>query len=579
MKKAFIVAAAITAAIPLLAYEPEIKDIDIKVSLSEDGSARIEERWDVVVAKGTEWYLVRENLGDISIKDLSVVDENGNVFHTEGSWDVDRSISQKARRCGIHKTYNGCEICWGVESYGPHTWTVSYTMTNCVKTLNDHDMLHMQFVSDELSSAPQHVRLTLSAPVALSEENSNIWAFGYDGTVNWSGGKVVAESEGAFKYDSSMILLIRFDKGIFDSPSVQDRDFETVLERAREGAYYPDDEKDDPWYIELLGMLMAGGLLYFFFVWPIKKVLEFMGVKKTKNRTQIKSIFGTRRLPSSPDWDREVPFKGNFLETYYVASHLNGVDDQKFSVVSAIILRMINAGVIVMNEDAKGKKEFSFNDSASTEYMTKCEKDFLELMKRAAGNDRVLQEKEFNSWSNSHTSTVKTWVENMKDEVLSNFSKDDLSSGTRSIYAKYNTLKLNDAGQRYAQKALGFKQFLKDFTIVNERYPVEVGLWGDYLVVASLFGMAKRVAKEMEKIAPKIKFGDMTMPVTSLSDIVIFSDTFRTYASRAATYTAYSGGSGGGGSYGSGSRGGFGGHSSYGGGGGFSGGGHGGGSR
>ena len=579
MKKAFIVAAAITAAIPLLAYEPEIKDIDIKVSLSEDGSARIEERWDVVVAKGTEWYLVRENLGDISIKDLSVVDENGNVFHTEGSWDVDRSISQKARRCGIHKTYNGCEICWGVESYGPHTWTVSYTMTNCVKTLNDHDMLHMQFVSDELSSAPQHVRLTLSAPVALSEENSNIWAFGYDGTVNWSGGKVVAESEGAFKYDSSMILLIRFDKGIFDSPSVQDRDFETVLERAREGAYYPDDEKDDPWYIELLGMLMAGGLLYFFFVWPIKKVLEFMGVKKTKNRTQIKSIFGTRRLPSSPDWDREVPFKGNFLETYYVASHLNGVDDQKFSVVSAIILRMINAGVIVMSEDAKGKKEFSFNDSASTEYMTKCEKDFLELMKRAAGNDRVLQEKEFNSWSNSHTSTVKTWVENMKDEVLSNFSKDDLSSGTRSIYAKYNTLKLNDAGQRYAQKALGFKQFLKDFTIVNERYPVEVGLWGDYLVVASLFGMAKRVAKEMEKIAPKIKFGDMTMPVTSLSDIVIFSDTFRTYASRAATYTAYSGGSGGGGSYGSGSRGGFGGHSSYGGGGGFSGGGHGGGSR
>ncbi|MBO4743424.1 MAG: DUF2207 domain-containing protein [Bacteroidales bacterium] len=578
MKKAFLVAAALAVAIPLLAYDPEVKDLDIKVTLSEDGSARIEERWDVVVASGTEWYLVRENLGDIQIQDLSVVDENGNVFKTESSWDVDRSISQKARKCGLHKTYDGFEICWGVESYGPHTWTVSYTMTNCVKTLNDHDMLHMQFVSDELSSAPKHVRLELSAPVSLSEENSNIWAFSYDGTIEWAGGNVVAESDGPFKYDSSLILLLRFDKGIFNSPSVQERDFEEVLERAREGSYYPDDGKEEPWYIQLLGMLMAGGLLYCFFILPIKKLLEFMGLKKTKNRSQIKSIFGTRRLPASPEWDREVPFKGNFLETYYVASHLNGVDDQKFSIVSAIILRMINAGVIVMSEDGKGRKEFSFNNSASTEYMTKCEKDFLDLMKRAAGNDKVLQEKEFNSWSNSHTATVKTWVESMKDEVLSNFSKDDLSSGSRSLYAKYNTLKLNDTGKRYAQKALGFKQFLKDFTIVNERYPVEVGLWGDYLVVASLFGMAKRVAKEMAKIAPQIKLGDMTMPVTNLSDIVIFSDTFRSYASRAATYTAYSGGSGGG-SYGSGSRGGFGGHSSYGGGGGFSGGGHGGGSR
>ena len=578
MKKAILIAAALAVAIPLLAYEPEIKDIDIQVTLSQDGSARIQERWDVVVAKGTEWYLVRENLGDIQILDLSVTDEKGNVFHNEGSWDVDRSIDQKARRCGLHKTYEGYEICWGVESYGPHTWTVGYTMTNCVKTLNDHDMLHMQFVSDELSSAPQHVRLTLTAPVALSEENSNIWAFGYEGTVNWSDGKVVAESEGPFDYESSLILLLRFDKGIFNSPSVQERDFEQVLEKAREGSYYPDDGKEEPWYIQLLGMALALGILYVIFVLPIKWVMNFLGLRKTKNRAQIKAIFGSRRLPLKPDWDRDVPFKGNFLETYYIASHLRGLDDKKFSVVSAIILRMINAGVIQMGTDQKGKKEFRFNDSASTEYMTACEKEFLDLLKRAAGDDVVLQEKEFSLWAGSHYNTVKNWVSSMKEEVLSNFSNDGLSDGFRLRYLKYEGLKLNEQGRMYANKALGFKQFLKDFTIVNERYPKEVGLWGDYLVVASLFGMANRVAKEMAKIAPQIEIGGMSMPATSLSDVIIFSDTFRTYASRAATYTPYTGGTGGG-SYGSGSRGGYGGHSSYGGGGGFSGGGHGGGSR
>ena len=577
MKRAFLVAASLVVAIPLFAYEPEIKDIDIDVTLSEDGSAHIRERWDVVVAKGTEWYLVRENLGDIEIKDLAVVDEKGNNFTNEGSWDVDRSIERKARRCGLHKTGSGYEICWGVESYGPHTWTVSYTMTNCVKTLNDHDMLHMQLVSDELSSAPQHVRVTVSAPVELNEENSNIWAFGYNGTVNWSGGKVVAESEEKFKYDSSVILLLRFDKGIFNSQSIQDRDFEEVLDRAREGAYYPDDGEDDPWYVELLGIILGCGMLYFFFVWPIKKVLEFLGLKSNKNRTQIKAIFGKRRLPLKPDWDRDVPFKGNFLETYYIASHLKGVDDKNYSIISAIILRMINAGVITVREADKRKKEFLFNDSASTDYMTKCEKDFLDLMKRAAGEDETLQEREFNTWASTHQNTVKSWVSDMEEEVLSNFSKDNLSDGYRMRFSKYNSLKLNETGRSYANKALGFRQFLKDFTIVNERYPVEARLWGDYLVVASLFGMANRVAKEMAKIAPKITIGDMATPVTSLTDVVIFSDTFRSYASRAANYTAYSGGSGG--SFGSGSSGGWGGHSSYGGGGGFSGGGHGGGSR
>ena len=116
MKRFLLTAAALFAAFPLLAYEPEIKDISIRVTLSEDGSARIEECWDVVVAKGTEWYLVRENLGDIEIRDLAVKDEKGNSFFNEGSWDVDRSISQKARRCGLHKTSGGYEICWGVES-------------------------------------------------------------------------------------------------------------------------------------------------------------------------------------------------------------------------------------------------------------------------------------------------------------------------------------------------------------------------------------------------------------------------------------------------------------------------------
>ncbi len=574
---------ALARSITLSAYEPEVKDIDITVILSEDGSARITEVWDVVVAKGTEWYLVRENLGDMAISDLSVKDEKGHAFVNEGSWNVDRDIAQKARKCGLHKTDRGYEICWGVESYGPHKWVVSYTMSNSVKTLNDHDMLHMQFVSDELSSPPRHVHLSLRAPVPLSEANSNIWAFGFNGTDTWSrSGSVEVESEEAFEYDSSLILLIRFDKGIFNSPSVQERDFQEVLDRAREGSYFPGQDEDDEWYYTALGMLLFGGLIWLFIIRPIRKVLGFMGLRKTRDRKRIRNIFGVRRLPSKPDWYRDIPFKGDFLETYYIASHQDGIDDGKHSIVSAIILRMINAGVISIRTDENDKKEFVFNEAVPTKWMSRCEQSFLSLIKKASGEDKVLQEKEFNKWASTHRNALKSWVSEMKDEIREHFTSDSLLSGytDKNASSWYDAMIMNDTGRNRAMKALGFKQFLKDFTIVNERDPKEVSLWGDYLVVAALFGIADRVAKEMKHIAPNVSIGQTSVPVSSISDAIILSNAFRSHTSSAANYiSSSSGSSGSSGSYGKGSYGGFGGHSSHHGGGGFSSGGHGGGSR
>ena len=326
MKKCLLSLLAAMSAICLYAYEPSIKDIDIRVTLSADGTAHIVEVWDVVVAKGTEWYLVRSNLGDIKIQNLAVHDESGTEYTNIGSWEVDRSLEWKTNKCGLNATGSGFEICWGVGSYGPHVFTVSYDFTNSVKSLNDYDMLHLQFISDELSSPPQHARLSLSAPVALGEDNSRIWAFGYNGTINWQDdGTVVAESTEAFDYESSMILLLRFDKGIFESQSVQDRDFEAVLKRAKEGSFYPDDEPE-PWYYSLLGFLMFIGLGWLCVWRPIKSFLSGMGLGSSTDRKRIKDIFGVRKLPKEFEWSRDIPFDGDIFETYYVASHLKGTD-------------------------------------------------------------------------------------------------------------------------------------------------------------------------------------------------------------------------------------------------------------
>ena len=204
--------------------------------------------------------------------------------------------------------------------------------------------------------------------------------------------------------------------------------------------------------------------------------------------------------------------------------------------------------------------------------MSKTELEFYNMLKDASGADIILQEKEFKRWASSHETRVKNWVTDIQDEVRKAFSDPSIAA-----YSKYYELiRLSPEGQKQAMQALGFRQFLKDFTIINERRTPEVGLWGEYLVLAALFGMADKVAAEMKHLSPEIKLGDVSIHTANLNDVLILSDMFRSstrssYNSALASAASRS--------HVGGSFGGFGGGSSFGGGGGFSGGGHGGGSR
>ena len=90
MKRIYFTAFAIfISASLLLAQKQEIRDIDITLHLSDKGSVTFDEFWDINTGpKITEWYLVRENLGDIIIPNLTVLDgETGDKLEDIGEWD------------------------------------------------------------------------------------------------------------------------------------------------------------------------------------------------------------------------------------------------------------------------------------------------------------------------------------------------------------------------------------------------------------------------------------------------------------------------------------------------------------
>ena len=50
----------------------------------------------------------------------------------------------------------------------------------------------------------------------------------------------------------------------------------------------------------------------------------------------------------------------------------------------------------------------------------------------------------------------------------------------------------------------GLKKYLKDFSKIEDKTALQVNLWQEYLMFASIFGIAKEVAKEFKELYPNV---------------------------------------------------------------------------
>lgn len=534
------------AILPLVAWTLSatgIRDIDIRVTLLPDGSARVVEVWDIDADEGTEWYLVKSNLDAITIRDFSVQDESGAVFSNIGTWDVDRSLGQKARKCGVVTKRNGVELCWGLGSYGHHVYTASYTMDRAIENFDDFDALHLQLVSPGLTGRPEHVHALVEAQgQVLSEGNCRVWGFGYEGTTSMTEGHVEAVSTGRFRSNSALILLLRFDQGLFARNNPVDEPFETRLQQAMEGASFDDDDDED----EFVGLFMT-----------ILGVLSFglpLAGAYWSDRRRKKKILGLKNIKTI-DWCRDVPFGGNVLESNYVLAKID-TNRRSDTLAGALILRMIEQGYLSIRKDADEKVEICFS-GRDLSGLGACELGLYQMMQEASGSDGILQDKEFSRWSRRHTSRVEKWTKTQETDAKAALQADGFMPAGDNF---------SPDGQQQARNVFGFRKFLKDFTLVDERFSQEVAVWNDYLVFGALYGIADKVARELKDIDPKIFEQTVYRDPMTARQVIFMTRQMSTAITNAHVRSGQSAG-------------GFGGSASFGGGGGFHGGGFGGGAR
>ncbi|MBR4808731.1 MAG: DUF2207 domain-containing protein [Bacteroidales bacterium] len=569
MKKiACLLAAALISAAGVLSAQ-QIRSLDIGVYIDDQGDAYIKQVWDVNVVSGTEWYIPIENLGGMSIRGLTV-EENGVAFIDEGrKWDSDRSRAAKAGRCGIIEKRDGVELCWGQGDYGDHVWTVGFVALGLVQALEDYDAFNFMFVNPDMIAGPQKVTVTFSrlGDEQFSFDYTRFWFFGTEGKSELTeDGTIVFEAENLLRSDS-VIGMMRFDKGHFNPDLKKNMKFEKMQKKAFKGSSYKSGKKgflsgmsiDD--ILELLVgaafVLAIFGIVILFIFFLIRdSILKLFGT------IWKKSVFGSVKPRG---WAREAPFKGSIP----VAAHLlkNGsrlVVLNSFkpeNCIGAYFLKWIQDGIATPIKAEDGHYDLQF-PAEMPDFSDDAEKALFQKAFAAAGSNRILEKGEFDSWAKKHYRSLAGWPDVLVKEGKSRFS------------AMENTVP-------EAANLLKFKNFLREFTVSGEREVPEVGLWGQYLVFAQVFGIADKVAAGFAKMYPN-EFNDYSqrygMDAVAMRSVMSSWSTMARSAYRTA-YDAKISAEAAASSKSSGSSGGFGGYSSRGGGGGFSGGGRGGGSR
>ena len=548
-----LAALAVALAFTVIAAAHRVSDLDISVAVNQDGSALVTQRWTVKVgSENTEWYIPVQNLGPMTIGELSVTD-NGVPMESLGDrWDVDRSRSWKAGKCGIVRKRDGAELCWGLGETGLHNWEVTFLLTGLVQAYDDADAFNYMFVNPGMDDAPEHVKLTVGPAFDCPQwtyDNTRVWAFGFYGDINVKDGKVVAETSEEMDSRSKFIALVKFEKGIFQPSVYKGGPVQDLIDKALDGSSYGEEDPAEKWFILGFALLFIGGIFITLYV----AIASALGYKWKK------SIFGRKKIDG---WYRDIPLDGNLFAAEYLLAKGGrfGSNVQPQNIIGAFFLRWIMDGKLKVQPDPKSDKRVNLLFESESASMDDVEEDLFLWALSAAGDNKLLEKNEFEKWSTKNYKKMTAWPDRAiaRGETWFRDKGYFLSDGNCTI-----------EGQQQACHLIEFRNFLKDFTLSGERASSEVGLWKDYLVFAQLFGIAEKVAKQFKKLYPAIyqEVAESTgMDSDRFTYMVLWTNSMSTRSFGNAVAKA-------------GNINGTGGHSSFGGGGGFSGGGFGGGGR
>lgn len=205
-----------------------------------------------------------------------------------------------------------------------------------------------------------------------------------------------------------------------------------------------------------------------------------------------KSLFGRQKIN---DQSREVPLGGNVFANWWVEEHAVFLSfrskKNERNLLAAFILKWILEGKITVIPDARSKKRVSMSLKLDNPFTDRTEMNLYEMLLAAAGNDFLLENKEFERWARGNY------------QLFDEYPRRADIRGKRYLIAKgYMGEDKKVIPDMYPElcKSIEFKNYLKNFDLSLEQ--PQAKLWKDYLVIGALFGCIDKILKQLQTQLP-----------------------------------------------------------------------------
>ena len=540
-----------------------ISNIKMDIYVDKDGTATITETWDAYVSQGTEAYHPYFNIGNSNIEVISA-NMDGHSYDIDYYWDVNRTLSEKAYKTGIYKTGDEVDVCFGISEYGSHTYEVKYKIEKFVANLEDADMIYWTLMPYDFSVEPRNVYIKIYSDFEY-EDTLDVWGYGKKGAPCYVYDGYIEMTTNGERLDSDeyLTILVKFPKDTFNKTNPLERDFDYYFKQAEKGAKKYKTSKIKDFIFLILGIIFAYG--------PVILII-LISVLTSKNAGKNyykKCTFGPagKKVRKDVPNFREIPCKKDIVRAYWVAYHY-GLSNKKEDFLGAVLLKWIKNDNVRVERITEKKKEITniiFNKPPKSNLM----EDNLYSWMQEAAKDGKLEKDEFSSWCKSHYSKILKWFTEVLDYQSKMLVNEDKATVVKSNWIVGEKYLIDDSMMEEAEQLAGLKNFFKEFTRINEKQPIEVKLWDEYLMFAQIFGMADEVAEQFKKLYPEVieamntanfDYSDLVF-IRSLSNTGIHTAEAKSAAvARASSYSGggggFSSGGGGGGSFGGGGGGG-----------------------
>ena len=538
----------------------DISNIDMDIYVDLNGDALVTETWNANVTDGTEGYHPYFNIGNATISDLTV-SMDGKEFTTIDNWDINRSFSEKSNKAGFYYTGNEIDICFGVTDYGNHTYTMKYKINGFVSRTTDADMIYWTLFPYDFSASPDNVHIKIYSDNKYND-NLDVWGYGnYGGTAYVYDGYIEMNSDGNLDSDEYMTILVKFPINTFNTTNILDNNFDYYYKMAEEGTtHYKDNTNYD--------FSIFFSFLVNIIVWLVIFMVIFKSAKKSDNYRF--GTTGNKVRKDVPNF-RDIPCNKDIYRAYFVAEKYN-LNKKKEDLLGAILLKWLRQGNVRV-EKIENKGIFKNKIENNIIFLKNPDGNELELKLYnwmvTASKDGKLESNEFKKWCSSNYDKILKWFDDVIDyekDILINEGKIKTVEETKAKIFKTTYYDVDPSMMIEAEQMQGLKNYLKEFTLIKEREPIEVALWDEYLIYAQIFGIAEEVANQFKKLYPEITenmnnlgydYSDFVF-IYALSNSGISSA--NSARSRAQSYSSggggFSSGGGGGGSFGGGGGGG-----------------------